>query len=58
MNWSLFFLNQLLEDTIATQNGRPFSYSLLLILISLVAWMEPKDYQPMAVDVEKVRQGA
>ena len=45
MNWSLFLLNQLTEDTAATQVGeRSFSYSWLLILIYLVAWMEPEDY--------------
>ena len=58
MNCSLFFLNQLLEYSLVAQVGKPFSYSWLLILISLVTWMEPKDYQPMAVDAAKVFQGA
>ena len=58
MNWSLFLLNQLLKDALAAQAGRPFSYSWLLILIALVAWMEPEDYQPMAFDVTKVCRGA
>ena len=57
MNWSLFLLNQFLEDTLVAQIRSPFSYSWLLILIALVSWMEPKDYQPMTVDVEKVCQG-
>ena len=58
MNWSLFLLNQLLNDALAAQAGKPFSYSCLLILIALIAWLEPKDYQPMVVDVVKVCRGA
>ena len=54
MNWSLFLLNQLLEDVLVAHMGKPFSYSWLLILIALVAWMEPEDYQPMVVEVVKV----
>ena len=54
MNWSLFLLNQLLEDSLAAQDGRSFSYSWLLILIALVTWMELEDYQPMEVDAVKV----
>ena len=58
MNWSLLLLNQLLEDDVAAQTGKPFSYRWLLILISLITQKEPEDYQPMAVDAVKVRQGA
>ena len=58
MNWSLFLLNQLLIDALTAQRGHPFSYSWLLILITLVAWMEPEDYQPMAVEEVKVFHGA
>ena len=58
MNWSLFLLNQLLEDSLAVQARRPFSYSWILIIIALVAWMEPEDYQPMAVDAVKVCRSA
>ena len=58
MNWYLFLLNQLLEDVLAAQTRKPFSYSWLLILIALVSWMEPINYQPMAVDVAKVCRGA
>ena len=58
MNWSIFLLNQLLEYALAAQTGRSFSYSWLLILITLVAWMEPEDYQPMAVEEVKVYRGA
>ena len=58
MNWSLFLLNQLLEDSLVSQTWWPFSYNLLLILISLVAWMEPEDYQPMVVEEVKVCHGA
>ena len=54
MNWSLFLLNQLLEDALDAQAGHLFSYSWLLILNALLTWMEPKDYQPMAVDATKV----
>ena len=58
MNWSLFLLNQLTEDVVVAQFGeRSFSYSWLLILIALVAWMEPEDYQPMLVEVVKVCKG-
>ena len=42
MNWSLFLLNQLLEDAFSTQTRRPFSYSCILILIALVE--EVKDF--------------
>ena len=59
MNWSLFLANQLMEDAVTSQAGeRPFSYSWLLILIALVAWMEPKYYQPMSIEVVKVCKGA
>ena len=58
MNWSLFLLNQFLKDALAAQNWRPFSYSFLLILITLVAWMEPEDYQLMVVEEVKVCYGA
>ena len=58
MNWALFLLHQLLEDALTTQFGRSFSYSWLLILIALVAWMEPEDYQLMTVDAAKVCRGA
>ena len=58
MNWSLFFLNQLLEDMLAAQVGWSFSYSWFFILIVLFSWMELEDYQPMAVDAEKVCRGA
>ena len=58
MNWSLFLLNQLLEDVLAAQDGWSFSYSWLLILIALVSWMEPEDYQLMIVHAAKVCQGA
>ena len=55
MNWSLFLLNQLTKDAIAVHVGeRPFMYSWLLILIALVAWMEPEDYQRMDVEAVKV----
>ena len=58
MNWSLFSLNQLLKDVLISQDGKSFSYSWLLILIALVAWMELEDYQPMEVDAVKVCHGA
>ena len=55
MKWSLFLLNQLLEDVVAAQAGEhSFSYSWLLIIISLVAWMELEDYQPIFITAEKV----
>ena len=58
MNWSLFLLNHLLNNALGAQSRHPFSYSWLLILISLVAWMEPKDYQPMTIEAVKVFHGA
>ena len=58
MIWSLFLLNLLLEDVLAAQTRQPFSYSSLLILITLVAWMEPEYYQPMVVEAVKVCRGA
>ena len=59
MNWSLFLLNQLTEDAVAVQaEERPFTYSWLLILIALVAWMELEDCQRMMVEVVEVCKGA
>ena len=58
MNWSLFMLNQFLDDSLTTQDGQPFSYSWILILIALITWMELEDYQPMVVDAVKVCRGA
>ena len=55
MNWSLFLLNQLVEDVVVIQPGViPFTYSWLLILITLVAWMEPNRYQGMDVKAIEV----
>ena len=55
MNWSLFLLNQLIEYVLAVQaEERYFTYRWLLILIALVAWMEPEDYQRMEIEVVKV----
>ena len=43
----------------AVQAGlHPFTYSWLLILIALMSWMEPDDYQGMEVDAVKVCKGA
>ena len=58
MNRSLFLLNQLLEDILVSQDERSFLDSWFFILIALVAWMEPEDYQPMTVDAAKVFRGA
>ena len=59
MNWSLFLLNQLIEDAIAVQaRERPFTYSWLLILIALVSWMDPEDYQRMMVEAIEVCKNA
>ena len=57
--WSLFLLNQFTDDVVAAQAGeRPFTYSWLLILIALVAWMELVEYQGMEVEAVKVCKGA
>ena len=59
MNWSLFLMNQLVEDVVAVQAGeRSFTYSWLLILITLVAWMELDDYQGKEVEAIKFCKGA
>ena len=59
MNWSLFLLNQLTEDVVLVQAGeRPFTYSWLLILIALLAWMEPEYYQRMMAEAIEVCKGA
>ena len=58
MKWCLFLLNQLTEDMMLVQEGKiPFTYSWMLILISLVAWMEHADYQGMDVEIAQVCRG-
>ena len=58
MNWSLFLMNQLVEDVKEAQaRPRSFTYSWLLILIALVASMEPEDYQGMDVKEIEVCKG-
>ena len=55
MNWSLFLMNQLVEDAeVIHVSARSFTYSWLLILIVLVDWMEPEDYQGMDVKALEV----
>ena len=59
MNWSLFSLNKLMEDIVLAQEvGKPFTYSCLLILITLVGCLEPTHYQGMEVDVVNICRGA
>ena len=59
MNWSIFLMNQLVEDTVVMQTGeRPFTYSWLLIFIALVAWVESDDYQGMDIRSIEVCKGA
>ena len=59
MNWLLFLMNQLVEDVMAVQAGeQSFTYSWLLILITLMAWMEPDDFQGMEVEAVKFSKGA
>ena len=58
MNWSLLLLKQLTKYVMLVQQGkRSFTYSWLLILIALVAWMEPRDYQGMDVEITQVCKG-
>jgi hypothetical protein len=46
MNWATFLVNQFLIDCIeAQEKGMEFHYAWLLILIALVGWKEPGDYQ-------------
>ena len=48
-----------MEDAKAAQEGaRSFTYSFLLILIALVAWMEPYEYQGMDIKEIEVCKGA
>ena len=43
-------MNYFVEHAVAVQVGeRPFTYNWFLILIMLMAWMEPYDYQGMEV---------
>ena len=57
INWSQFFLNELLQDaSLAQEEGTAFHYSWLLILISFTVWSEPTDYQP--IDLPITRRGA
>ena len=59
MNLSLFMMNQLVEDVEAAQAGaRSFTYNWILILIVVVAWMEPEDYQGMDFKAVEVCKGA
>ena len=59
MKSSLFMMNQLMEEALAVQAEEwAFTYSWLLILITLMAWMEPVDYQGMDVEAVKVCKGA
>ena len=52
-------MNDLVDDTVVVQVGEQhFTYNWLLILIALVAWMEPVDYQGMQVETVKVCKGA
>ena len=48
-----------MEDAEAAQVGaRSFTYSWILILIALIAWMESEDFQGMHVKVVEVCKGA
>ena len=52
MNWETFMLNELLVDSIEVQEqGKPFAYCWILILIYFVAWDEPPNYQGMEMNV-------
>jgi len=45
-NWETFLLNAFVEDCKEAQDqGHPFHYSWLLILIAMEAWREPKGVQ-------------
>ena len=59
MNWSLFLLNQLMEDVVLAQEvGNSFTYSSLLVLIALVGWMDLTHYQGVEVDMVNICRGA
>ena len=46
INLSQFLLNKLLQDAASPQEeGTPFHYAWLLILISFTVWSDPVDYQ-------------
>ena len=59
MNWSLFLLKQLMEDIVLDQEGRiPFTYSWLLMLITVVGWIEPRYYQGIYIEAVRTCRGA
>ena len=43
---------------VVQEGERAFTYSWVLILIALIAWMEPVDYEGMDVEAVKVCKGA
>jgi hypothetical protein len=46
MNWDMFLVNKFLTDfTEAQEKGMEFHYAWLLILIALVSWREPNEFQ-------------
>ena len=54
MNWS-FLLNDLIEYVVlAREVGKSFTYSCILIIITLVGWMEATHYQGMEVDTVNI----
>ena len=45
-NWAAYLAKEFLEDSREThEKGRPFHYSWLIILITLVGWQEPTETQ-------------
>ena len=56
-NWVVYIAKEFLEDVRdAQEKGRPFHYSLLIVLIALVGWREPTEAQ--FVDVPPHMPGA
>lgn len=49
-NWSLYLLNQFIEDCRPAQETvQPLRYSWLLIIIVFVGWKEPRDSQFLTI---------
>ena len=51
-NWADHIVKEFLEDVLDAQEKRPFHYSWLLVLITLVGWREPQETQFVDVPPE------
>ena len=52
-NWAVYIVKEFLEDVCDMQEkGRPFHYSWLIVLITLVGWKEPTKEQFAAIPLD------